>query len=344
MRGDDILILRADEVRSLLSGREQQIIGTVRSAYEAHAAGESSLPHSTFLRFPGSKDNRIIALPAYLGDGYKVAGIKWVASFPTNYNLGLERASAVVILNSPETGRPKAILEGSLISASRTAASAALAAHYLHTEREPSSAGMIGCGLINFEILRFLRAIYSTIKELVIFDLDPNRAYEFKRKCDKMFDEVEVIIAGDTGHVLRRSPLISIATTAVEPHIFDLAGCVAGSTILHISLRDLSADVILTCDNIVDDIDHVCQAQTSVHLAAQQVGHRDFIRCSLADVLRGTASARRDASSVTVFSPFGLGILDLAVSKLAYDLALAENLGTVISSFCTTNDLREAAR
>jgi N-[(2S)-2-amino-2-carboxyethyl]-L-glutamate dehydrogenase len=334
MRGDDILILKASEVRSLLRGREQQIIDTVRAAYAAHAAGESSLPHSTFLRFPSGKENRIIALPAYLGGEHEVAGIKWVASFPDNYNLGLDRASAVMILNSTETGRPKAILEGALISASRTAASAALAAQCLHAESEPSSVGMLGCGTINFEILRFLRATYPTIKELVIFDLDPNRAHEFKKKCHRMFDEIEVIMAKDKGQVLSRSPLIAIATTALEPHIFDLAGCVSGSTLLHISLRDLSADVILSCDNIVDDIDHVCRAQTSVHLAAQQVGHRDFIRGSLAEVFMGTATARDSAGGVAVFSPFGLGILDLAVSKLTYDLALDENLGTVISSFC----------
>jgi ornithine cyclodeaminase len=83
----------------------------------------------------------------------------------------------------------------------------------------------------------------------------------------------------------------------------------------------------------VDDIDHVCRAQTSVHLAEQLTGGRDFIRCSLADILMGKVGARRDAESIAVFSPFGLGVLDLAVSNLVRDFALEQGWGTIIRSF-----------
>jgi N-[(2S)-2-amino-2-carboxyethyl]-L-glutamate dehydrogenase len=332
MRSEGLLILNGAEVLSLLTGRERDILAAVQKAYEAHARGKSSLPHSTFLRFPGNPRDRIIALPAYLGDGVEAAGVKWIASFPANLEAGLDRASAVIILNSLETGRPEAMMEGAIISAKRTAASAALAASQLH-KGETTSVGMIGCGFINSEIVRFLSVIYDEIKKLTLFDLDEARAQQFKKQCRNLLGAVEIEVASDLEIVLRNCSLISIATTATKPYITALSSCRPGSTILHISLRDLSPEVILSADNVVDDIDHVCRAETSVHLAERKAGNRDFIRATLADVLLGTAGAKKDSGAVTVFSPFGLGILDISLGKLASKLGIEGNKGIIIRSF-----------
>lgn len=333
MPDSTMMILKGSEVESLLSGRESEIIEVVRAAYETHAAGKSSLPHSTFLRFPDDPLDRIIALPAYLGGDFGGAGIKWVSSFPGNLEKGFDRASAVIILNSVTTGRPYAILEASTISAKRTAASAALAARSLHTDRNAKSVAVIGCGLINFEIQRFLLTVFPSIRTLYLYDLKEDRAVQFRQACRRAFDQIAVEVVTDLKELLGASNLVSIATTAIQPYIGDLSALASGSTVLHISLRDLMPEVILGSDNVVDDADHVCRAQTSVHLAEQLTGTREFIRCSLADVTSGAAPARRDADSITVFSPFGLGVLDIAVSNLAYASAIKLNQGTLIKSF-----------
>jgi ornithine cyclodeaminase len=342
MRDGDLLILRWEEVAALLEGREAEIIEAVRAAYEAHARGDSQLPHSLFLRFPDNLKNRIIALPAYLNHHGGVAGVKWVSSFPDNLSLGLDRASAVLVLNSMQTGRPEALIEGSIISAKRTAASAALAARHLHAGGRPDCVGIIGAGLINHEIVRFLLTTFPGLKNFMVYDLDPERSRQFKLKCEDAFDGVAVETAPDIGSVLRAAPLISFATTAARPHLDDLSECAPGSTILHVSLRDLSPEVILSCDNVVDDVDHVCRAETSVHLAEQLVGHRDFIRCALAEILTGDAPPRRDEESVAVFSPFGLGVLDIALGKLVIDLAGAGGKGTVVRSFMPAPQIKTA--
>jgi 2,3-diaminopropionate biosynthesis protein SbnB len=336
MSSDRVLILRGDEISSLLENRELEMIEVVRKAYVAHWRGQSSLPHSSFLRFPDDAMNRIIALPAFLGDGFSVAGLKWISSFPGNVQRGMARASAVLMLNSCGNGHVEAILESSLISAKRTAASAALAAQVLTRGQSPLTVGLIGTGVINLEVVRFLRAALE-ISRVVLFDLDPDRVRSFAARVGEIAD-LEMEIAPSLEAALGASSLVSFATTAISPYVADLSICPAGATILHLSLRDLAPEVILACDNVVDDPDHVCRAQTSLHLAEQLTGSRDFIRCTLADLCEGAAPPRADGEKVSVFSPFGLGVLDLALGKLALDSALAVGRGTSIEGFLPSGD------
>ena len=125
---ENILLLKGSEIDDLFRGEEAAILAAVKAAYQAHAKGLDHMPPNSYLRFPGMEKERIIAKAAYLGGDFHTAGLKWIASFPNNLSKGIERASATLILNSPETGRPTAIMESSIISAKRTAASAALAA------------------------------------------------------------------------------------------------------------------------------------------------------------------------------------------------------------------------
>ncbi|HEX6862218.1 MAG TPA: 2,3-diaminopropionate biosynthesis protein SbnB [Thermoanaerobaculia bacterium] len=331
-----ILVLGGQDIAALLAGREAELIDIVGRAYLAHRDGKSSLPHSSFLRFPDNDRDRIIALPAFLADGFDLAGLKWVSSFPGNLQKGFPRASAVLILNDAHNGRPVAILEGSLISARRTAASAALGARVLLGGQMPATVGLIGTGLINQEIAQFLGVAIGA-KRFLLHDLHESRARAFAAKLGSMPGKIEAEVAESTEEVLAACPLVSFATTAAHPHIHDLSACTAGAVILHISLRDIGPEAILACDNIVDDVDHVCRERTSVHLAEQASGGRDFIRCTLADILKGNEAARRGDGSITVFSPFGLGILDIAVGELVLRTARVAGRGTEIASFLETS-------
>ena len=115
------------------------------------------------------------------------------------------------------------------------------------------------------------------------------------------------------------------------PHVDDLDWS-SEHTVLHVSLRDLSPRLILQADNVTDDIDHVLRANTSLHLAEQATGNRDFVRCALADILAG-AAPKRVGGRPLVFSPFGLGILDLALARLVVAHARANGTGVRVADF-----------
>ncbi len=333
MESNEILLLTGEEVIQVLERQEAQVLEVVREAYKAHASGLTAMPPDSYLRFPGKEKERIISKAAYLGADFDVAGLKWIASFPGNLAKGMERASATLILNSIETGRPTAIMESSVISAVRTAASAAIGAQQLWQGERVKAVGLVGCGLINYEILRFLLAVFPAVEVVHIYDLSEERAAQFCTRASRLKEGLQCEVQRSLGSALSLAPIMSFATTAVVPHLDNLNGHQKDAVLLHISLRDLTAEVILQGDNVVDDIDKVCSNNTSVHLAEQQAGNRNFIRATIGDMLNGEAE-RQDASKpFAIYSPFGLGILDMAVADLVKRLAQKQNVGTVLDGF-----------
>jgi len=328
----DLLLLRGQEIGELFAGKELELIEIVRAAYILHHRGESLVPNCPFLSFPHNSAARIIAKPAYLGGSVPVAGIKWVASFPENLKHGQDRASAVMVLNSVQTGFATAILEGSLISAWRTAASAALAAHTFLAEVPPETIGLIGCGLINFHTLRFLLALWPQVRRVLTFDLDPQRSASFVSQSQSLTRELIWQTVPTAQHLLAQADVTSLATTATIPHLATWVASGPDAVVLHISLRDFTPSAVLQADNVVDDVEHVCSNKTSVHLTSEAEENRRFLRTTLGAILDGEAHARVPGKPV-LFSPFGLGILDLALAQAALDLAKQRDRGTVIENF-----------
>jgi ornithine cyclodeaminase len=327
-----MLIIGHAVVRDMLAGRELALIDQVREAYRAHHDGDAAVPKSSFLRFPGNARDRIIALPAYLGGGQPAAGIKWISSFPENIHSGMARASGAIILNSLRTGRPTVLVEGSLISMKRTAASAALAAGLLVPDPAPAGVVLIGCGVINLEVLRFLAASFPDLGEVALYDIDPVRVGAFAERCRRAIPGAKVYAAGEPAEALARHRLISIATTASTPHL-DLRTCPPATVVLHLSLRDIEPATIIGHRNVVDDADHVCREGTSLHLAEQATGDRRFINASIGELIQGTATVRPGPDKMVIFSPFGLGVLDIALAHYVSVAAQAAGRGTPVPDF-----------
>jgi ornithine cyclodeaminase len=311
-------VISGSQVRDVLAGREKDVVSVVERAYRLHGEGRTVNPDSYFLRFPDQPRSRIIALPASVGGDVDVHGIKWISSFPDNVADGIPRASAVLILNDTRTGYPFACLESSIISASRTAASAALAATAISERRavRPRRIGFVGTGLIARYIHVYLTAMGIEADRYELYDLSAEYAQQFRDRLVRtgapeptVHDRVETLV--------QASDLVVFATVTAQPHVHDPALFAHNPLVLNISLRDLAAPVILSAVNLVDDIDHCLKADTSPHLAEQATGNRDFIAGTLDDLLRDKVDVPADRP--VIFSPFGLGVLDLAVARHVYD-------------------------
>src|SRR2546421_10873893 len=328
----ELSVINGKTVFDIVHAHRAECIGIVREAYLAHADGQSVNPDSYFLRFPDKPDSRIIALPAYLGNGFDVAGLKWIASYPGNIQRGFPRASAVLVLNNYETGYPFAILESSIISAARTAASAVLAAHWLSGRScRANSLGIVGTGFIARYVYEFLVDTGWTIEEVRLHDRSPVESEKFRNTACRLERHRTVTVVPDVAQLVRACDLILFTTVAPAPHIADAALFQHNPLVLHISLRDLAPEILLRSQNVVDDVEHVMKADTSLHLTEQRAGNRGFVTGTLAEIMLGRRSVNR--SRPIVFSPFGMGILDVAVGKWVYDQAVAAGRDQRVSDF-----------
>lgn len=314
----DFHVYPGDEVRRVLDDDLSVVVSAVEDAYRAHALGRTVNPDSHFLRFPERPADRIIALPAHYAahDGVAVTGIKWISSFPGNIEGGLARASAVMILNDATTGYPIACMEAGAISATRTAASAASALRVLSgPQRRTTSLAVIGTGVISERVLTLIEHVGHAPERVVLFDLNVAYANSMADRLRGRSD-VEVVVARDLEEAVRSSDVVLFATTAGTPHLTDPEILAHNPIVLHLSLRDLGPEVVLSAHNVVDDVDHCLKAGTSLHLTEQLTRNRDFVRFTLPELLTGGARPALDRP--VIFSPFGMGILDIALGSLVH--------------------------
>jgi 2,3-diaminopropionate biosynthesis protein SbnB len=222
-------VISGAQVQQALAGRERQITELVEETYRLHGAGDSVNPPSYFLRFPDRPSARIIALAASIGGKVRVDGLKWISSFPENVAAGIPRASAVLILNDHDTGYPFACLESSIISATRTAASAALAANWLCASRDgrgrprPARVGFFGTGLIARYIHTFLAGNGWSFEETGVHDLSADSAAGFRGYLESSGTAGRITVYEDAEQLIRSSDLVVFATIAGEPHVSDLS-------------------------------------------------------------------------------------------------------------------------
>ena len=243
----------------------------------------------------------------------------------------------MLILNDPDTGFPFACLEASVISASRTAAMAAIAADQLSRGGErPQRVAFFGTGLIARYLHTFLAATGWSFEAIGVHDLSRDSAEGFRGYLERSGYGGPINLDGDAEQMIRSSDLVVFATTAGTPHINDPSWFGHNPLVLHVSLRDLAPEIILASANIVDDVEHCLTADTSPHLAEQLTGNREFLTGTLNDVITGRVTI--PAGRPVVFSPFGLGVLDLAVGRHVYDQLARDGDLHVVADFF--NELR----
>ncbi len=331
-----VLWLSREDVRRAGGGDPEAAAPLVEAALVAHGAGDSCQPLKPYLLIPGdTRARRIIAMPAYLGERFQTWGLKWIASAPDNpERRGLERASALIVLNDLETGAPVAVMEGALISATRTAAVALLASRHL-SRTDPRTLAALGAGAIGSLIVRSLLAAHPTLERVRLFDQVEASA----RKLAALESErgptgIACEIAGGPRQAIEGADVVLVATTAQDGYI-DGDWLSPGCLFLNVSLRDPEASVFERADKlVVDDWEQANRGTTALRKATRAgLLGRDDLHAELHEILSGSVPGRESDDEIVLFNPMGLSIEDVATAWGVYNEARRQGLGVELDLY-----------
>lgn len=213
---------------------------------------------------PRPEGSFVHAMPAHLRSAEPsgrddLVGMKWVAGFATNNALGLPAINALVVLNDPLTGLPRALLDGGPITAARTAAVSGVAIRHFapQTGGRPPLAALIGAGVQGRSHLPVLGRVLPGVR-LTLFDRNPERA-------EALADEA------------RRTA--GIGSVAIAP---DARSAVSGADVVVTAasfgpVRQVMTSDWLTPDALVVPVDYAtyCSAGVAREAALFLVDHRE---------------------------------------------------------------------
>src|SRR5579859_2389376 len=167
--------------------RALEVVG---QAHALFAQGEVRHPHKVVLRQRDTAESeaqgRFNALFAAIGGPVRAMGMKWIGSFPANRERGLPRASALIILNCPDTGMPVAVMDGTLISAMRTGAMTALGVRYL-APRKTRKIGVVGAGVQSRTQILGLYTVFPKVEEIALVNREISKAEALADECRLMW-------------------------------------------------------------------------------------------------------------------------------------------------------------
>ena len=137
-----MLLLSEKQVQGLIDIDE--LIAALEQAHIQYSTGKAVMPVRLVVPLP-QIDGRITSMPGYLNED-KALGMKVVTYFQNNPKQNLPAILATIMLFSAETGKMIAAMDGSYITAIRTACASAMATKILANAQTPVL-GILGAGV-----------------------------------------------------------------------------------------------------------------------------------------------------------------------------------------------------
>jgi ornithine cyclodeaminase len=278
---------------------------------------------------PGAADATLLLMPAWTRGAASRIGIKLVTVFPDNGARGLPAIFGQYLLLDGHTGRPIALLDGTVLTKRRTACASGLASRYL-SRPDSSRLLMVGTGALAPHLVR-VHSKVRPIREVMVWGRRPERAQALAQELSRVLPtslgrSIEVRAVADRREAMGRADIISCATLSKTPLIegkslhpgqhIDLVGAYTPQ------MRESDDDAVLRARIYVDTRAGATTEGGDIAqpLASGAISANDVI-ADLHELARGERHGRNagDAETLTLFKSVGAALEDLAAAELAID-------------------------
>ncbi|HWO41736.1 MAG TPA: ornithine cyclodeaminase family protein [Candidatus Eisenbacteria bacterium] len=321
-----MLILSEKEVQSLIDIEE--LIGALERAHIQYSTGQAVMP--VRLVVPLTQiHGRITSMPGYLSRD-RALGMKVVTYFQGNPALGLPAILASIMLFSAETGKMIAIMDGSYITAIRTACASAMATRALANPATPIL-GILGAGVQARAHIRALSRIRQ-LSKIRVYSPSRTSAENLRTELEPEV-KVTIEVAGSAEAAVRDADLVVTVTTAKTP-IVNAGWLKAGAHVNAVGshrpdLREIDGNTLARAKVVVDSREAIMAECGDILLAIKEKSFAESgIHGEIGEVLAGAKPGRAAPEEITLYKSVGIAVQDVAAAHLVYQKALEQKVGT----------------
>lgn len=254
--------------------------------------------------------------------------VKLVSVMPSNPGKGLPGSIGLLLLMNPDTGEPLALMDGTSLTAIRTAALNACAIDLL-ARRESRVALLIGCGTQAAAQISGLLAVRE-LDQVRVMSQNPERAAAFVRLQREQWDVDLVSVAGPAA-ALDGVDIIVGATNSLEPIIpgrLVPAGChVSGVGSFRREMCEFDAELLLRSSLFVESRETAGEEAGELIRLVETGVSRPQDWTELGEVFSGARPGRRQQDEITFFKSVGHAVFDLFAARYIWQRAEEQSLG-----------------
>lgn len=292
-------------------------------------------------------DRRFMAMPAYLGGKYQMAGMKWYGSNCENKASGLPRSILMMMLNDKDTGAPLALMSANLVSCYRTGAIPGVGAKYL-ARKDSETVTIIGPGVMGRTCLLAFLSVCPKITTVKVKGRGLRSLHAFEEFVKKECPQIQQVIVCDSmEEAVKDSDIICVTSTAPVkeidfPYIAE-DWVKKGALICLPSAARFDDDFLINrCKKVVDnyklyeawaeefpypsyEMVQIIGSKFTDYLHEGRIQREDIV--DIADIVNKKHPGRESDDEIIVYSVGGMPVEDIAWGGTVYRNALKEGIG-----------------